>query len=201
MLGVSILHIYAFPVDMYRIKAQSQAPLVHDISLGTSARKGLKSIINQGDVLKATASAFKISRRQHRLDKIVREDDEGPEIEFNDEEDMMSGSDSDLEGVYALRVKDNSKGKHGAIAKLSLVANDSLNDYRSSEANAPRNLVVELEEFNESAEPTLSTMIKDAINSMSSPSVAVPDEENSLDILDSLPVDTTSRTAKWTARR
>lgn len=33
----ALLHMMAFPYDVYRISAQSQAPLVHDIELGGEA--------------------------------------------------------------------------------------------------------------------------------------------------------------------
>ena len=62
MFAVAILNIKAYPVDMYKVRVQSQAPLVHDIELGGSKLKGVASAFNQSDVISDTRDAFRFKR-------------------------------------------------------------------------------------------------------------------------------------------
>eukprot|EP01133_Synstelium_polycarpum_P014956 gene14956-17683_t len=61
MFGVSILHIYAFPYELYRVRAFSSAPLIHRVEMGTVFKSVINSV-SQRDMIKETKSAFKGTR-------------------------------------------------------------------------------------------------------------------------------------------
>jgi len=112
MFGIAILHLYAFPADMYRIQAQSQAPLVHQIELGGSSLKSILSSVNQTDILKDTQDAFTFHKRKKYDQRRSRRDSIS---DFHD-------SDSDVDHFFATpehQEKDNptsfwkKKEKHG----------------------------------------------------------------------------------------
>lgn len=69
MLFFSILHIWAFPTDIYKIIAWSQAPFIHQIELGGSVMKGVRNAANQSDMVSDTAEAFNLKRKK---DKYIR---------------------------------------------------------------------------------------------------------------------------------
>ena len=86
MALIAILHLFAFPVDMYRIKAQSQAPLVHEVEVDHNAIKAVGKTINQIDVVKATAQAFKIRGKRRKGADLDQADIENPEdIDFGEQ--------------------------------------------------------------------------------------------------------------------
>jgi len=58
MFGVAILHIYAFPYELYRVRAFSAAPLIHRVEMGTVFKSVVNSI-SQKDMVKETRHAFK----------------------------------------------------------------------------------------------------------------------------------------------
>ncbi|GAM27698.1 hypothetical protein SAMD00019534_108740, partial [Acytostelium subglobosum LB1] len=58
MFGVSILHIYAFPYELYRVRAFSSAPLIHRVEMG-SVFKSVINSVSQRDMVKETVHAFK----------------------------------------------------------------------------------------------------------------------------------------------
>ncbi|EFA79995.1 transmembrane protein 184A [Heterostelium album PN500] len=58
MFGVSILHIYAFPYELYRVRAFSSAPLIHRVEMG-SVFKSVINSVSQKDMVKETVHAFK----------------------------------------------------------------------------------------------------------------------------------------------
>ncbi|KAF2076462.1 hypothetical protein CYY_002265 [Polysphondylium violaceum] len=58
MFGVAILHIYAFPYELYRVRAFSAAPLIHRVEMGTVFKSVVNSI-SQKDMVKETKHAFK----------------------------------------------------------------------------------------------------------------------------------------------
>lgn len=58
MFVVSILQTYAFPYDLYAVKAMSQAPLVHEVERATSVVSGLQNTVNPKDVMQDTLDLF-----------------------------------------------------------------------------------------------------------------------------------------------
>ncbi|EGC33829.1 hypothetical protein DICPUDRAFT_154042 [Dictyostelium purpureum] len=58
MFGVAILHIYAFPYELYRVRAFSAAPLIHRVEMGTIFNNVINSV-SQKDMVKETVKSFK----------------------------------------------------------------------------------------------------------------------------------------------
>eukprot|EP01102_Stenamoeba_stenopodia_P013767 TRINITY_DN4505_c0_g1_i1.p1 TRINITY_DN4505_c0_g1~~TRINITY_DN4505_c0_g1_i1.p1 ORF type:complete len:457 (+),score=78.46 TRINITY_DN4505_c0_g1_i1:212-1582(+) len=58
MFVISILQNYAYPYDLYAIKALSQAPLVHDVERASSVVSGLQNTVNPKDVMQDTVDLF-----------------------------------------------------------------------------------------------------------------------------------------------
>ncbi|EGG19690.1 hypothetical protein DFA_00268 [Cavenderia fasciculata] len=58
MMGISFLHLYAFPYELYRVKSICTAPLVHNIQRGTLLRNVINSV-SQRDMLNETKNAIK----------------------------------------------------------------------------------------------------------------------------------------------
>ncbi len=57
-VGISIMHIWAYPVDLYRVLAMSQAPLIHDVQRSTSVLASVRHTLAQGDTIRDTVDAF-----------------------------------------------------------------------------------------------------------------------------------------------
>lgn len=58
MMFISVMHIWAYPYDMYRIMAMSQAPLIHDVQRSTSVLANVRHTLAQGDTIRDTVDAF-----------------------------------------------------------------------------------------------------------------------------------------------
>jgi len=58
MLGFSILHLFAFPYEIYQVKTMSQAPLVQQYELSRGIKRSVKDAISQKDFAKDTLDAF-----------------------------------------------------------------------------------------------------------------------------------------------
>lgn len=58
MFCVAVMHIFAYPYDVYRVRAQSQAPLIHDVSLSKTVLQSVKHTLTQKDTLIDTLGAF-----------------------------------------------------------------------------------------------------------------------------------------------
>ncbi|EAL65189.1 transmembrane protein 184A [Dictyostelium discoideum AX4] len=58
MFGVAILHQYAFPYELYRVRAFSAAPLIHRVEMGTVFKSVINSV-SQKDMVKETVKSFK----------------------------------------------------------------------------------------------------------------------------------------------
>eukprot|EP01116_Phalansterium_solitarium_P002463 TRINITY_DN1250_c1_g1_i1.p1 TRINITY_DN1250_c1_g1~~TRINITY_DN1250_c1_g1_i1.p1 ORF type:complete len:472 (+),score=154.94 TRINITY_DN1250_c1_g1_i1:24-1418(+) len=58
MVVFAILHAFAYPVDVYRVKSKSQAPLKWKIELGTGIGQGIKHTMDQSDLVADTVDSF-----------------------------------------------------------------------------------------------------------------------------------------------
>lgn len=58
MTGIAVLQLFAYPVDLYRIMAMSQAPLIHDVRRSDSVLANVRHTLAQGDTLRDTVDAF-----------------------------------------------------------------------------------------------------------------------------------------------
>eukprot|EP01121_Diplochlamys_sp_Union-15-3_P005264 TRINITY_DN15592_c0_g1_i1.p1 TRINITY_DN15592_c0_g1~~TRINITY_DN15592_c0_g1_i1.p1 ORF type:complete len:369 (-),score=33.64 TRINITY_DN15592_c0_g1_i1:56-1162(-) len=58
MLIFSILFLYAFPYQMYRVGALSQAPLIREVQLGGDIKGSITDMVNQKDMVKDTYESF-----------------------------------------------------------------------------------------------------------------------------------------------
>jgi len=58
MLCFSVLHIFAFPVTRYKIQAQSQVPLVHDVKIKVNTLSAIGDSLQQNDVVKDAVDSF-----------------------------------------------------------------------------------------------------------------------------------------------
>ncbi|EGG18954.1 transmembrane protein [Cavenderia fasciculata] len=102
MFGVAILHIYAFPYELYRVRAFSSAPLIHRVEMGTVFKSVINSV-SQRDMVKETVHAFKgtkITDGQKEY-KGLENDEYAPfqvdEIEMGDFTSYQDGGDLVLE--------------------------------------------------------------------------------------------------------
>jgi hypothetical protein len=62
--------IWAYPVDIYRVIAMSQAPLIHDVKRSTSVLQSVRHTLAQGDTIRDTVDAFgprSVREKQQRL--------------------------------------------------------------------------------------------------------------------------------------
>ena len=122
MALIAILHMYAFPVDMYRIKAQSQAPLVHEVEVDHNAIKAVGKTINQMDVVKATAAAFKIRGKRRKGGDLENGDLENDEIDFAEQfKNLSHKTQNDPNASKPHKLKFNT-------STAALVSSDSLAD-------------------------------------------------------------------------
>lgn len=58
MTAIAVLQIFAYPVDLYRILAMSQTPLIHDVRRSESMLANVRHTLAQGDTLRDTVDAF-----------------------------------------------------------------------------------------------------------------------------------------------
>eukprot|EP01116_Phalansterium_solitarium_P015820 TRINITY_DN3538_c0_g2_i1.p2 TRINITY_DN3538_c0_g2~~TRINITY_DN3538_c0_g2_i1.p2 ORF type:complete len:486 (+),score=149.83 TRINITY_DN3538_c0_g2_i1:99-1460(+) len=58
MLVFAILHIVAYPVDLYRITSQSQMPLARKVQQAAGMHRGIKETLDQSDLLADTVDSF-----------------------------------------------------------------------------------------------------------------------------------------------
>jgi hypothetical protein len=58
MFLFSVLHLFAFPYDMYQVNTLSQKPLIHEVNLGGSVMKGVAHSVNQLDIVTDTIDTF-----------------------------------------------------------------------------------------------------------------------------------------------
>eukprot|EP01132_Coremiostelium_polycephalum_P002490 gene2490-3082_t len=58
MFAIAILHIYAFPYELYRVRAFSAAPLIHKVEMGTVFKSVVNSV-SQRDMVKETVKSLK----------------------------------------------------------------------------------------------------------------------------------------------
>ncbi|KYQ89540.1 transmembrane protein [Tieghemostelium lacteum] len=68
MFGVAILHIYAFPYELYRVRAFSAAPLIHRVEMGTVLKSVMNSV-SQKDMVNETLKATKGTRIAKGVDR------------------------------------------------------------------------------------------------------------------------------------
>lgn len=115
MLVFSILYLYAFPYDIYQLKAQSQAPLVQQYAINRGFKKSIKDALNQKDLAKDTLDAFvpeKVRRKAKSIHNQVSLDiedsrDTGTTVDLDSEESSSSSISEEL-------VEDNTKLKKTA---------------------------------------------------------------------------------------
>jgi len=120
MLVFSVLYLYAFPYDIYQLKAKSQAPLVQQYALNRGIKKSIRDALNQKDLAKDTIEAFvpeKVRRKAKSIHDQVSLDIEGRDsfklqdtnstVDLDDEESSSSSLSDEL-------VEDNKKLKKTA---------------------------------------------------------------------------------------
>eukprot|EP01125_Pyxidicula_operculata_P017187 TRINITY_DN6004_c0_g1_i1.p1 TRINITY_DN6004_c0_g1~~TRINITY_DN6004_c0_g1_i1.p1 ORF type:complete len:415 (+),score=46.49 TRINITY_DN6004_c0_g1_i1:51-1247(+) len=102
MFVFSILHLWAFPYDIYQIKALSQAPFVHEFEVGQSKlgriKKAVKDSISQKDFVQDTIDSFvpekvKKRKKKSKFDKVQSEeveDSNGVKLQSMSEDENSS---------------------------------------------------------------------------------------------------------------
>jgi len=108
MFVFAILFIYAFPYEMYRIGAMSQAPLIHEIQLGGNIKGSLTDTVNQKDMVQDTYDSF-VPKRKHKsknFKKVYSDDDLPVPQSPYDEEGKQEHSD---DAVIELDILDDSR--------------------------------------------------------------------------------------------
>jgi Organic solute transporter Ostalpha len=98
MIGIAVLHMYAFPSDIYDTRVR---PLVAEVAVKPTIASGVVSSFDQRDVLHDTATAFAFSRR-HPKPFHPRDTIEGRASDYDDDVadadlEYYSDYDSDLD--------------------------------------------------------------------------------------------------------
>jgi len=102
MFVFSLLFIYAFPYGIYKIGAQSQAPLVHEIELNRGVKGAVANTFNQMDLAKDTFDSFvpRISLKKKKT-RVVSDEEQEPIEDDNTVEldDVLVGDAKGLKNV------------------------------------------------------------------------------------------------------
>jgi len=67
MFVISIVQNYAYPYDLYAIKALSQAPLVHDVERASSVVSGFQNTVSPKDLMQVQLDIFNPPQEKNYL--------------------------------------------------------------------------------------------------------------------------------------
>jgi len=142
MAGVSILHLWAFPHDIYRVSSQSEAPLTHETAVGKqSVAKAAVGALSQKDMVDDTVTAFGRKKRTNDKYRKLREDrlTEGPHVPSSTSVAMSRLDHRDPDLTYPLDSSDTRRSS----------ASDDDHQLRSSSSNLSHSTATNTDDLDE----------------------------------------------------